>query len=398
MLRLLVLCLFLVPLDVLAQTQPPLELRTPDGRTVILKADGTWEYKKDSLPTPTSQPVNANTSTGTLTPNYSGHDSKTLLVQLIDLRKRLVKSEFETTGAYLKRATEEKKKPILNDLTIQNTFYLVASGVQAEYDADSQTMRFFLPVEKNPLAETYRRLYRDENKSDIRDLSRINLYSISLGGDEAPTVFFDDVGQLPLSKKDYQQGLSASVNVAVEEARRLKNTTKAVLSVRFEEPYAVERYGSDAQFQTRLIDVHFFDQQTGRTLAKLGTSASPVLTPAPVPEKSTLLKKAVELYNLGRDQEALSELHRLVMEEPTNAEGYLLQARINWRKRDDDAVIAAAKTALFWDPQLIEAHILLARVLLANGDRAQANKYITSALSIDSANQEAITLRRQIPN
>jgi tetratricopeptide (TPR) repeat protein len=101
---------------------------------------------------------------------------------------------------------------------------------------------------------------------------------------------------------------------------------------------------------------------------------------------------------MGRDQEALSELHRLMMEEPTNAEGYLLQARINWRKRDIDAVIAAAKTALFWDPQLIEAHILLARVFLANGDRAQANKYINSALSIDSANQEAITLRGQIPN
>src|ERR1043165_4338436 len=139
MLRLLVLCLFLVPLSVRAQTQAPLELRTPDGRTVILKADGTWEYKKDSLPTPTSRPVNSNTSTGTLSPNYSGHDPKTLLVQLIDLRKRLVKSEFETTADYEKRAAEEKKKPVLNDLTIQNTFYLVASGVLAEYDADSQT-------------------------------------------------------------------------------------------------------------------------------------------------------------------------------------------------------------------------------------------------------------------
>lgn len=86
------------------------------------------------------------------------------------------------------------------------------------------------------------------------------------------------------------------------------------------------------------------------------------------------------------------------MEEPTNEEGYLLQARINWRSGDNDAVIAAAKTALFWDPQLIEAHSLLAKVFLANGDRAQANKYINSALNIDSTNQEAITLRRQTPN
>jgi len=42
-----------------------------------------------------------------------------------------------------------------------------------------------------------------------------------------------------------------------------------------------------------------------------------------------------------------SELHRLVMEEPTNAEGYLLQARINWRSVDKDAVTAAAKTLCF---------------------------------------------------
>ncbi len=163
-----------------------------------------------------------------------------------------------------------------------------------------------------------------------------------------------------------------------------------------EEPYIVERYRTDAQFQARLIDVHFFDQQTGKTLGKIGTTASPVLTPAP--DKSKLLKRAIELYNLGHDQEALTELRRLVMEEPTNAEGYLLSARINWRNGDKDATIAAAKTAVFWDPELIEAHILLARVFLANGDRTEANKYIINALNIDPTNQEAITLRRQTLN
>lgn len=395
MCRLLVLCLFLVPVSVMAQTQAPLELRTPDGRTVVLNADGTWEYKKDSLPAPTSSRVSSNTSTGTLSANYSGHDPKTLLVQLIDLKKRLVKSEFETTADYLKRVAEEKKKPILNDLTIQNTFNLVASGVIAEYDADSQIMRFFLPIEKNPLAETYRLLNRSESKSEIRDLSRTNLYSIPLGGYDDPAVFFDDVGELTLTKKDYKQGFSASVRVAVEEARRLKNTTNAVLSVQFVEPYAVERYRDDAQFQTRLIDIHFFDQQTGKTLAKIGTAASPVLSQVSAPDKSRLLKRSIELYYLRRDQEALAELRRLAMEEPTNAEGYLLTAQINWRNADKDAAIAAAKTAVFWDPELIEAHILLAKVFLANGDRAQANKYINNALNIDPTNQEAITLRRQ---
>jgi Tfp pilus assembly protein PilF len=53
---------------------------------------------------------------------------------------------------------------------------------------------------------------------------------------------------------------------------------------------------------------------------------------------------------------------------------------------------------VFWDPELIEAHILLAKVFLANDDRTEANKYISNALNLDPTNQEAITLRRQTLN
>ena len=72
-----------------------------------------------------------------------------------------------------------------------------------------------------------------------------------------------------------------------------------------------------------------------------------------------LLAKARELYQAGRDDEALPELHRVVMLEPTNAEAYLLSGRINQRRGDQEAAIAALKTAIFWDPKLIDAHILL---------------------------------------
>ncbi|HEY8410320.1 MAG TPA: tetratricopeptide repeat protein, partial [Pyrinomonadaceae bacterium] len=44
-----------------------------------------------------------------------------------------------------------------------------------------------------------------------------------------------------------------------------------------------------------------------------------------------LLIKARDLYQAGRDDEALPELHRVVMIEPTNAEAYLLSGRINLR-------------------------------------------------------------------
>jgi tetratricopeptide (TPR) repeat protein len=109
-----------------------------------------------------------------------------------------------------------------------------------------------------------------------------------------------------------------------------------------------------------------------------------------------LLAKARDLYQAGRDDEALPELHRVVMLEPTNAEAYLLSGRINQRRGDQEAAIAALKTAIFWDPKLIDAHILLGRIFLERGDRGEATKYATSAMTIDSNNQEAIALLRQV--
>ncbi len=109
-----------------------------------------------------------------------------------------------------------------------------------------------------------------------------------------------------------------------------------------------------------------------------------------------LLVKARELYQAGRDDEALPELHRVVMLEPTNAEAYLLSGRINQRRGDQEAAIAALKTAIFWDPKLIDAHILLGRIFLERGDRGEATKFAASAMTIDSNNQEAIALQRQV--
>lgn len=109
-----------------------------------------------------------------------------------------------------------------------------------------------------------------------------------------------------------------------------------------------------------------------------------------------LLAKAKDLYRAGRDDEALPELHRVVMVEPTNAEAYLLSGRINLRRGDQEAAIAALKTAIFWDPKLIDAHILLGRIFLDRGDRGEATKYAASAMTIDSNNQEAIALQRQV--
>jgi tetratricopeptide (TPR) repeat protein len=109
-----------------------------------------------------------------------------------------------------------------------------------------------------------------------------------------------------------------------------------------------------------------------------------------------MLAKARELYQAGRDEEALPEIARVLMFEPTNAEAFLLSGRINQRRGEQEPAIAALRAAIFWDSQLIDAHILLGRIFLERGDRGEAVKYAASAIGIDPNNQEAIALQRQV--
>lgn len=258
------------------QISSPIEVVTKDGRTVILKPDGTWEFKKVVLqpsPTPATSLIKSSVPTDSLPSNFAGHDIKTLVTQLLDLKKRLVKNEFETTAQYEKRIAEELQKPIIDNLTIKDSFSLVVSGVRAEYNADTQKMQFFLPIEKSRMAELLRSsssLSRD--KKTAYDLSDVNLYSIqwrSERGYDTQGIFFDEMNNLLPTEKNYSQGFSAEVALSVEDAKRLKNAVKAVVVVQLEEPYAGRGGLVDTQLQVRLVDVYFFDPQTGKILAKM---------------------------------------------------------------------------------------------------------------------------------
>jgi hypothetical protein len=325
-----------------------------------------------------------------LPPNFSGDDPATLLPQLIDLRKRLLKSEFETTAAYEARIVEEKKKPIMDRRTVQDTFYLVAHQVEAHYNADTQMMTFSLPVNSNLSAAAVSEEYKRDKKT-MRDFSVGSMHDVSLGGANDPHVFFDAAVGLSGPTRDGR--FLATATLDVEDAKRLKTTTKAVLAVRFEEPYATQVYSEGGQFLIRLLDLQFFDPQTGTVVAKIASTVAP---DGATQSKDSHLAKAQELYRARRDEEALTELHRVVMDEPTSAEAYLLMGQVNVQRGDHEAAISALKTAVFWDPQLIDAHILLARIFLARNDRDEASKYVKLALAVDPNNQEALTLRRQI--
>jgi len=108
------------------------------------------------------------------------------------------------------------------------------------------------------------------------------------------------------------------------------------------------------------------------------------------------LSKIRDLYQQGRDDEALAEIRKLLNVEPTTAEAFLISGRINQRRGDQEAAIAALKTAIFWDSRLIDAHILLGRIFLEKGDLGEARKYAASAINLGPENPEAMALQRQV--
>jgi tetratricopeptide (TPR) repeat protein len=181
-------------------------------------------------------------------------------------------------------------------------------------------------------------------------------------------------------------GKTEAANAADDMARRYLRTAYAKWETEW------QKSQTTSGVSLRMRDVLNREEVFGLDREKRMTAD----TSSPSSATQDLLIKARDLYQAGRDEEALPELHRVVMIEPTNAEAYLLSGRINLRRSDQEAAIAALKTAIFWDPKLIDAHILLGRIFLERGDRGEARKYALSAITIDANNQEAIALQRQV--
>lgn len=119
-------------------------------------------------------------------------------------------------------------------------------------------------------------------------------------------------------------------------------------------------------------------------------------TTAPISETETLLVQARSLYSGGNDDEAMAVLRKILASEPMSAEAYLLLGNIHLRRGDLDQAVSSLKTALFWDNKLISAHVGLGKIFLDRKDCLQAKNYAASALAIDSENQDALGLQRQV--
>ncbi len=117
---------------------------------------------------------------------------------------------------------------------------------------------------------------------------------------------------------------------------------------------------------------------------------------APVDETAALLNEAKAHYEAGRDDVAMTTLRRILVSEPMSAETYLLLGKIHLRRGDQEQAISSLKASYFWNNRLIDSHILLGRIYIQKRDCLQAKNYSVSALTIDSENEDALALERQV--
>jgi tetratricopeptide (TPR) repeat protein len=140
------------------------------------------------------------------------------------------------------------------------------------------------------------------------------------------------------------------------------------------------------------------DQPTRREFVSVIMVKNRSTTNVDLPRNETaiLLKSAEELYRLGKDDDAMVVLRRILVQEPMSAESYLLLGKIHFRRSDIEQSVSSLKTALFWNSRLIDAHILLGRIYIQRGDCLQAQTYSKSASIISPDDPNAIGLERQV--
>ncbi len=108
------------------------------------------------------------------------------------------------------------------------------------------------------------------------------------------------------------------------------------------------------------------------------------------------LDRARQLLAEKNDEGALTELQKVLSNDPTLAEAHYLRAQIMQRRNDLEAALSAFSAAVYWNPRLVVAHIALGRLYLARGDRARALSHDKTALDLEPQNTEALALKKQI--
>lgn len=114
------------------------------------------------------------------------------------------------------------------------------------------------------------------------------------------------------------------------------------------------------------------------------------------PQAEQLFETARSAFNSGRDADALVALGQLLQTSPQNYDAHLLMGRVYERKGDFDRATNALKAAVFWNPKLGPAHVLLGRIAVLKNDCAAAQASADKALQIDANDQDGQALKRLV--
>lgn len=110
----------------------------------------------------------------------------------------------------------------------------------------------------------------------------------------------------------------------------------------------------------------------------------------PADDVKGLLQQARDLFKAGRDDDALSVIVRILISNPMNPQAHLIRGNIRMRRGELEQAVADLRTALFWDYNILEAHLALGRIFYEKRDCQQAETYARSAAEILKVREEKI--------
>lgn len=302
--------------------------------------------------------------------NFHGNDLKSLTDEIIR-RGNLTKDEFETTSQFRERVEKERKKNLTDELTYASNLALELNQTKFQYDADRKVMNANLIIMPNFIWSA-----PCQNSNTTFEKQRL---------------FVDLPNQDSIS-------LDLNFDIEIEKAKKIKSNLRTLIIASLLEKNS--KYYESDNLNIVFKEIWLYDLQTGEIFLKHNNSDYKKLKEDEAKqEREKRIKQissAKTLYENGKDDEALAELRQVLRDEPMNAEAYLLLGKIHFRREDIEQAVSSLKTALFWDNKLIEAHIMLGKVYLHRGDCLQAKNYSASALTINSENQDAIDLQKQV--
>ncbi len=114
------------------------------------------------------------------------------------------------------------------------------------------------------------------------------------------------------------------------------------------------------------------------------------------PAVDQLFEAARNAFYAGRDEETLAQLGKLLQTAPQNHEAHLLMGRVYERRGDFDRAVNALKAAIFWNPKLVSAHVLLGRIAVFKNDCAGAQTSAAKALQVAPEDQDAQALKLSV--